>query len=60
MLRVEGKQNPLFPMEPVIKCFVTKYNKLCGHGEKSYALGMAGHKFAAIDDVLFSSSGTLK
>jgi len=48
-LRVEGKQNSLFPAEPVIKCFVippnSKVEKNC---EKSFVRRPLAHLFAAV------------
>ena len=48
-IEVEGKQNSLFPAEPVIKYFVTPPDpKLGKTGNKSFALRRLAHKFAAV------------
>ena len=46
-IKVEGKQNSLFPEGPVIKCFVLPPNsKLEKTAKKSFGLRRLGHKFA--------------
>ena len=44
-IEVKGKQNSLFPAEPVIKCFVLLPNsKLDKTAKKSFALRQLAHK----------------
>ena len=48
-IEVEGKQNWLFPVGPVIKCFVIHPNwKIKKTAKKSFALCRLAHKFAAV------------
>ena len=48
-IEVEGKQNSLFPLGPVIKCFVTPPNsKVEKTAKKSFALHRLAHIFAAV------------
>ena len=46
---VEGKQNSLFPAEPVIKCFVIlSSSKIEKNAMKSFAYRRLAHKFTAV------------
>ena len=48
-IEVEGKQNSLFPLGPVVKCFVIPPNsKLEKTAKKLFALHRLAHKFAAV------------